>query len=130
MKYSAEMIENIKRDYSDKSISRQKICEKYGISSISYLTQLMHRNGGFRGRKQDRRGVMEIKNILADYAGGMPIPLIMEKYNASFNTIYYIAQSRGVKRPRRISRNPDLWEECWQDLDWGEGDGKDRALER
>ena len=34
MKYTAEMIENIKRDYSDKSISRQEICEKYGISSI------------------------------------------------------------------------------------------------
>ena len=110
MKYSAEMIENIKRDYSDKSISRQEICDKYGISSISYLTLIMHRNGGFRGRKQDRRGVMEIKNILADYASEMPIPLIMEKYNASYNTIYRIAQSRGVKRPKRISRNPDLWE--------------------
>ena len=111
MKYSAKMIENIKRDYSDKSISRQEICYKYGISSISYLTLLMHRNGGFRDRKQDRRGVKEIKNILTDYADGMPMPLIMEKYNASFNTIYHIAQSRGVKRPRRISRNSDLWEE-------------------
>ena len=117
MKYSAEMIENIKRDYADKSISRQEICEKYGISSISYLTLIMHRNGGFRGSKQDRRGTKEIENILADYASEMPIPLIMEKYNASYNTIYRIANSRGVKRPRRISRNPDLWEECWQDLD-------------
>ena len=115
MKYSAEMIENIKRDYADKSISRKEICDKYGISSISYLTLIMHRNGGFRGSKQDRRGVMEIKNILADYASEMPMPLIMEKYNASYNTIYRIANSRGVKRPRRISRNPDLWEECWQD---------------
>ena len=120
MKYSAEMIENIKRDYSDKSISRQEICDKYGISSISYLTLIMHRNGGFRGSKQDRRGTKEIENILADYASEMPIPLIMEKYNASYNTIYRIANSRGVKRPRRISRNPDLWEECWQDLDWSE----------
>ena len=111
MKYSAEMIENIKRDYSDKSISRQEICDKYGISSISYLTLIMHRNGGFRGRKQDRRGVKEIKNILADYASEMPLPLIMEKYNASYNTIYRIANSRGVTRPRRISRNPALWEE-------------------
>ena len=111
MKYSAEMIENIKRDYADRSISRQEICEKYGISSISYLTLIMHRNGGFRGVKQDRRGVMEIKNILADYESDMPIPLIMEKYNASYNTLYHIAQSRGIKRPRRISRNPDLWEE-------------------
>lgn len=110
MKYSAEMIENIKRDYSDKSISRQEICEKYGISSISYLTQLMHRKGGFRGGKHDRRGVMEIKNILADYASEMPLPLIMDKYNASYNTIYSIAQRNGVKRPRRISRNPELWE--------------------
>lgn len=106
-----EMIENIKRDYSDKSISRQEICDKYGISSISYLTLIMHRNGGFRGSKQDRRGTKEIENILADYASEMPIPLIMEKYNASYNTIYRIANSRGVKRPRRISRNPDLWEE-------------------
>ena len=111
MKYSAEMIENIKRDYSDKSISRQEICEKYGISSISYLTLVMHRNDGLRGSKHDRRGTKEIENILADYASEMPIPLIMEKYNASFNTIYYIAQSRGVKRPKRISRNSDLWEE-------------------
>ena len=111
MKYSAEMIENIKRDYSDKSISRQEICDKYGISSISYLALIMHRNGGFRGSKQDRRGTKEIENILADYASEMPIPLIMEKYNASYNTIYRIANSRGVKRPRRISRNPDLWEE-------------------
>ena len=115
MKYSAEMIENIKRHYSDKSISRQEICDKYGISSISYLTLIMHRNGGFRGSRQDRRGTKEIENILADYASEMPIPLIMEKYNASYNTIYRIAQSRGVKRPRRISRNPDSWEECWQD---------------
>ena len=115
MKYSAKMIENIKRDYADRSISRQEICEKYGISSISYLTQLMHRNGGFRGRKQDRRGVKEIKNILADYADGMPMPLIMEKYDASYNTICHIAKSHGVKRPMRISQNPDLWEECWQD---------------
>ena len=111
MKYSAEMIENIKRDYADKSISRKEICDKYGISSISYLTLIMHRNGGFRGSKQDRRGTKEIENILADYASEMPIPLIMKKYNASYNTIYRIAQSRGVKRPRRISRNPDLWEE-------------------
>ena len=111
MKYSAKMIENIKRDYSDKSISRQEICDKYGISSISYLTLIMHRNGGFRGSKQDRRGTKEIENILADYASEMPIPLIMEKYNASYNTIYRIAQSRSVKRPKRISRNPDLWEE-------------------
>ena len=111
MKYSTKMIENIKRDYSDKSISRQEICEKYGISSISYLTLIMHRNGGFRGSKQDRRGTKEIENILADYASEMPIPLIMEKYNASYNTIYRIANSRGVKRPRRISRNPDLWNE-------------------
>ena len=111
MKYSAEMIENIKRDYADKSISRKEICDKYGISSISYLTLIMHRNGGFRGSKQDRRGTKEIENILADYASEMPIPLIMEKYNASYNTIYRIAQSRGVKRPKRISRNPDLWEE-------------------
>ena len=120
MKYSAEMIENIKRDYSDKSISRQEICDKYGISSISYLTLIMHRNGGFRGGKHDKRGTKEIENILADYASEMPLPLIQEKYNASYNTIYHIAQSRGVKRPRRISRNPDLWEECWQDLDWKE----------
>ena len=111
MKYSAEMIKNIKRDYSEKSISRQKICEKYGISSISYLTLIMHRNGGFRGSKQDRRGTKEIENILADYASEMPLPLIMEKYNASYNTIYHIANSRGVKRPRRINRNPDLWNE-------------------
>lgn len=111
MKYSAKMIENIKRDYAEKSISRQEICEKYGISSISYLTLIMHRNGGFRGGKHDRRGTKEIENILADYADGMPMPLIMEKYNASYNTIYRIAQSRGVKRPKRISRNPDLWEE-------------------
>ena len=111
MKYSAEMIENIKRDYADKSISRKEICDKYGISSIRYLTLIMHRNGASRGSKHDKRGVMEIKNILADYASEMPIPLIMEKYNASFNTIYHIANSRGVKRPRRISRNPDLWEE-------------------
>ena len=124
MKYSAEMIENIKRDYADKSISRQEICEKYGISSISYLTLIMHRNGGFRGSKQDRRGTKEIENILADYASEMPIPLIMEKYNASYNTIYRIAQSRGVKRPKRISRNPDVWEECWQDLDWSEDNAK------
>ena len=120
MKYSAEMIENIKRDYSDKSISRQEICDKYGISSISYLTLIMHRNGGFRGSKQDRRGTKEIENILADYASEMPMPLIMEKYNASYNTIYRIANSRGVKRPKRISQNPDSWEECWQDLDWEE----------
>ena len=111
MKYSAEMIENIKRDYADKSISRKEICDKYGISSISYLTLIMHRNGGFRGSKQDRRGTKEIENILADYASEMPIPLIMEKYNASYNTIYRIANSRGVKRPKRISRNPDLWNE-------------------
>ena len=111
MKYSAEMIENIKRDYADKSISRQEICDKYGISSISYLTLIMHRNGGFRGSKQDRRGTKEIENILADYASEMPLLLIMEKYNASYNTIYRIANSRGVKRPKRISRNPDLWEE-------------------
>ena len=123
MKYSAEMIENIKRDYSDKSISRQEICDKYGISSISYLTLIMHRNGGFRGGKHDKRGTKEIENILADYASEMPIPLIMEKYNASYNTIYRIAQSRGVKRPRRISQNPDLWDECWQDLDWSEENG-------
>ena len=110
MKYSAEMIENIKRDYADKSISRQEICEKYSISSISYLTQLMHRKGGFRGGKHDRRGVMEIKNILADYVSDMPLPLIMDKYNASHNTIYSIARRNGVKRPRRISRDPDLWE--------------------
>ena len=111
MKYSAEMVEKIKRDYADKSISRKEICDKYGISSISYLTLIMHRNGGFRGRKQDRRGVKEIKNILADYADGMPMPLIMEKYNASYNTICHIAKSHGVKRPRRISINPDLWNE-------------------
>lgn len=111
MKYSAEMIKNIKRDYAEKSISRQEICEKYGISSISYLTLIMHRNGGFRGGKHDRRGVMEIKNILADYADGMPMPLIMEKHNASYNTICHIAKSHGVKRPKRISQNPDLWEE-------------------
>ena len=110
MGFTKDVIEKIKSDYSDKSISRQEICEKYGISSISYLTLIMHRNGGFRGGKQDRRGVMEIKNILADYASEMPLPLIMEKYNASFNTIYHIANSRGVKRPKRISRNPDLWE--------------------
>ena len=120
MKYSAEMIENIKRDYSDKSISRQEICDKYGISSISYLTLIMHRNGGFRGSKHDKRGTKEIENILADYASEMPLPLIQEKYNASYNTIYHIAQSRGVKRPKRISQNPDLWEECWQDLDWSD----------
>ena len=111
MKYSAEMIENVKRDYADKSISRKEICDKYGISSISYLTLIMHRNGGFRGSKQDKRGTKEIENILADYASEMPMPLIMEKYNASYNTIYRIANSRGVKRPRRISRNNDLWEE-------------------
>lgn len=110
MKYSAEMIENIKRDYADKSISRKEICDKYGIRSISYLSLIMYRNGVCRGGKHDRRGVMEIKNILADYASEMPMPLIMEKYNASYNTIYHIANSRGVKRPRRISRNPDLWE--------------------
>ena len=120
MKYSAEMIENIKRDYAEKSISRREICDKYGISSISYLTLIMHRNGGFRGGKHDKRGTKEIENILADYASEMPLPLIMEKYNASYNTIYRIANSRGVKSPRRISRNPDLWEECWQDLDWSE----------
>ena len=124
MKYSAEMIENIKRDYSDKFISRQEICDKYGISSISYLTLIMHRNGGFRGSKQDRRGTKEIENILADYASEMPIPLIMEKYNASYNTIYHIANSRGVKRPRRISRNSDLWEEYWQDLNWSDDNAK------
>ena len=124
MKYSAEMIENIKRDYSDKSISRQEICDKYGISSISYLTLIMHRNGGFRGGKHDRRGTKEIENILADYASEMPIPLIMEKYNASYNTIYHIANSRGVKRPRRISRNSDLWEEYWQDLNWSDDNAK------
>ena len=111
MGFTKDVIEKIKSDYSDKSISRQEICEKYGISSISYLTLIMHRNGGFRGSKQDRRGTKEIENILADYASEMPIPLIMEKYNASYNTIYHIAQSRGVKRPKRISRNPDLWEE-------------------
>ena len=111
MKYSAEMVEKIKRDYADKSISRKEICDKYGISSISYLTLIMHRIGGLRGRKQDRRGVMEIKNILTDYAEGMPMPLIMEKYNASYNTICHIAKSHGVKRPKRISRNPDLWNE-------------------
>ena len=111
MKYSAEMIENIKRDYADKSISRKEICDKYGISSISYLTLIMHRNGVCRGGKHDKRGTKEIENILADYASEMPIPLIMEKYNASYNTIYRIANSRGVKRPKRISRNPDLWEE-------------------
>ena len=115
MKYSAEMIENIKRDYSDKSISRQEICDKYGISSISYLTLIMYRNGGFRGGKHDKRGTKEIENILADYASEMPMPLIMEKYNASYSTICHIAKSHGVKRPRRISRNPDSWEECWQD---------------
>ena len=120
MKYSAEMIENIKRDYSDKSISRQEICDKYGISSTSYLTLIMHRSGGFRGGKHDKRGTKEIENILADYASEMPLPLIQEKYNASYNTIYHIAQSRGVKRPKRISQNPDLWEECWQDLDWSD----------
>ena len=124
MKYSAEMIENIKRDYSDKFISRQEICDKYGISSISYLTLIMHRNGGFRGGKHDRRGTKEIENILADYASEMPIPLIMEKYNASYNTIYHIANSRGVKRPRRISRNSDLWEEYWQDLNWSDDNAK------
>ena len=127
MKYSAEMIENIKRDYSDKSIARQEICDKYGISSISYLTLIMHRNGGFRGSKQDRRGTKEIENILADYASEMPLPLIMEKYNASYNTIYRIANSRGVKRPRRISRNPDVWEECWQDLDWSDDNAKSNS---
>ena len=110
MGFTKEMIENIKREYADKSISRQEICEKYGISSISYLTLIMHRNGGFRGSKHDKRGTKEIENILADYASEMPLPLIMEKYNASFNTIYHIANSRGVKRPRRISRNPELWE--------------------
>ena len=124
MKYSAEMIENIKRDYAEKSISRQEICDKYGISSISYLTLIMHRNGGFRGGKHDRRGTKEIENILADYASEMPLPLIMEKYNASYNTIYHIANSRGVKRPRRISRNPDSWEECWQDLNWSDDNAK------
>ena len=127
MKYSAKMIENIKRDYAEKSISRQEICDKYGISSISYLTLIMHRNGGFRGGKHDRRGTKEIENILADYASDMPIPLIMEKYNASYNTIYHIANSRGVKRPRRISQNPDLWEECWQDLDWGDDNAKSNS---
>ena len=111
MKYSAEMIENIKRDYSDKSISMREICEKYGIVSENALMFLMYKHDGFRGSKHDKRGVMEIKNILADYASEMPIPLIMEKYNASYNTIYHIAQSRGVKRPKRISRNSDLWEE-------------------
>ena len=120
MKYSEKMIENIKRDYSDKSISMREICEKYGIVSENALMFLMHKHGGFRGSKQDRRGTKEIENILADYASEMPLPLIMEKYNASFNTIYHIAQSRGVKRPRRISQNPDLWDECWQDLDWEE----------
>ena len=110
MGFTKDVIEKIKRDYSDKSISRQEICEKYGISSISYLTLIMHRNGGFRGSKQDKRGTKEIASILADYASDMPLPLIMEKYNASYNTIYHIANSRGVKRPRRISRNPDLWE--------------------
>ena len=110
MRFTKDVIEKIKRDYSDKSIPRQEICEKYGISSISYLTLIMHRNGGFRGSKQDKRGTKEITSILADYASDMPIPLIMEKYNASYNTIYRIANSRGVKRPRRISRNPDLWE--------------------
>lgn len=110
MGFTKDVIEKIKSDYSDKSISRQEICEKYGISSIGYLTQLMHRKGGFRGGKHDRRGVMEIKNILADYASEMPLPLIMDKYNASYNTIYSIAQRNGVKRPRRISRNPELWE--------------------
>ena len=115
MGFTKEMIENIKRDYADKSISRKEICDKYGISSISYLTLIMHRNGGFRGGKHDKRGTKEIENILADYASEMPMPLIMEKYNASYNTIYRIANSRGVKRPRRISRNPDLWEECWQE---------------
>ena len=98
MKYSAEMIENIKRDYAEKSISRQEICDKYGISSISYLTLIMHRKGGFRGSKQDRRGTKETENILADYADGMPMPLIMEKYNASYNTICHIAKSHGVIR--------------------------------
>ena len=111
MKYSAEMIENIKHDYSDKSISMREICEKYGIVSENALMFLMSKHGGFRGSKHDRRGTKEIENILADYASEMPMPLIMEKYNASYNTIYRIANSRGVKRPRRISRNPDLWEE-------------------
>lgn len=111
MGFTKDVIEKIKRDYADKSISRKEICDKYGISSISYLTLIMHRNGGLRGSKHDKRGTKEIENILADYASEMPIPLIMEKYNASYNTIYHIAQSRGVKRPRRISQNPDLWEE-------------------
>ena len=110
MKYSAEMIENIKRDYADKSISMREICEKYGIVSENALMFLMYKHGGFRGGKHDKRGTKEIENILADYASEMPLPLIMEKYNASYNTIYHIANSRGVKRPRRISRNPDLWE--------------------
>ena len=65
MKYSAEMIENIKRDYSDKSISRREICEKYGIVSEKALMVLMHKHGGFRGSKQDRRGTRKIENILA-----------------------------------------------------------------
>ena len=120
MKYSAEMIENIKRDFSNKSISKREICEKYGIVSEKALDFQMYKHGGFRGGKHDKRGTKEIENILADYASEMPIPLIMEKYNASFNTIYHIAKSHGVKRPRRISQNPDLWDECWQDLDWEE----------
>ena len=115
MKYSAEMIENIKRDFSNKSISKQEICEKYGIVSEKALDFQMYKHGGFRGSKHDKRGTKEIENILADYASEMPMPVIMEKYNASFNTIYHIAKSHGAKRPRRISRNPDLWEECWQD---------------
>ena len=127
MKYSAEMIENIKRDYADKSISRKEICDKYGISSISYLTLIMHRNGGFRGSKQDRRGTKEIESILSDYESDMPIQLIMEKYNASYNTICHIAKSHGVKRPKRISQNPDSWEECWQDLDWSDDNAKSNS---
>ena len=76
MKYSAEMIDNIKRDYSDKSISRQEICEKYGISSIRYLAQLMHRKGGFRGGKHDRR--QPVLQHLLLYA---PLPqLLLSEY--------------------------------------------------
>ena len=118
MKYSEKMIENIKRDYSDKSISMREICEKYGIVSENALMFLMYKHGGFRGSKHDKRGTKEIENILADYASEMPIPLIMEKYNASYNTIYRIANSRGVKRPRRINRNPDLWEEYEENDIW------------
>ena len=111
----AEMVENIKGDCADKAISKREICEKYGIVSEKALDFQMYKHGGFRGGKHDKRGTKESENILADYASEMPIPLIMEKYNASFNTIYHIAKSHGVKRPMRISRNPDLWEECWQD---------------